>query len=191
MCGTMDDLMTFWLTPWSKPLREACVWVTRFGPPLSGKKPDTEAPKWVRPLFLQRWVAQAIAERLAWLDAHPDLADDRFGQESETDWEHVTWTFAEPRCLRELCEATLLWMFNCEVERLLRIIQEPPTLVGSCEWTQAALVACGHIAQVYAELRRRQPAGAGYHKAKRARAIVREELRRFVTWQRAGEPSGD
>ena len=39
MRGTMDDLMTFWLTPWSQPLRDACEWLVRFGAPLSGKKP--------------------------------------------------------------------------------------------------------------------------------------------------------
>ncbi len=175
MRGTMHDLMTFWLTPWSQPLRDACEWVARDGPPLSGKRPDSDAPAWVRPLFLQRWVARAIAARLAWLREHPDLAGQRFGKESETDWTCVVWTFAEPRCLRELCEETLLWIFNCEVERLLRIAQESPLVVGNGAWTQAALVACAHLARVYAELRRR-------HRAMQAKAIVREELRRFVTW---------
>ncbi len=133
-------------------------------------------------------LARAIAARLVWLREHPALAGERFGKESETDWDHVVWTFAEPRCLRELGEATLLWIFNCEVERLLRIVQESPLPTSSGEWTQATLVACAHLAGVYAELRRR-------HRAMRARAIVREELRRFITWPREGpatlQPAGD
>ncbi len=178
MLATTNDLFRFWMTPWSAPLRAACVWVERFGPPISGKRPDTAAPTWVRPLFLQRWVAQAITARLAWLEAHAELATDRYGNESEPCWEPVAWLSYDRRCLRDLCEETLRWMVGMEVERLLRIAQEPPSLVGGMEWTQAALGASEHIAQVYAELKRR-------HKAMRARAIVREDLRAFITWQPA------
>ena len=67
-----------------------------------------------------------------------------------------------------------------EVERLLRIVRELPALIGEDIWASAALSACEHVAQVYAELKRR-------HKAMRARAMLREELRRFITWQRDGE----
>ena len=180
MRATTPDLLGFWLTPWSAPLRAACVWIERFGPPISGRQPDTTAPRWVRPLFLQRWVAQAITARLAWLEAHPALAADRYGAESKPCWEPVAWVSYERRCLRDLCEATLLRIFGMEVERLLRIVQEPPGLVGSVEWTEAALGASEHVAQVYGELKRR-------HRAMQARAMLREELRCFVTWQPADE----
>ncbi len=178
MLATYNDLFAFWMTPWSKTLRAACVWVERFGAPISGKKPDKDAPNWLRPLLLQRWVAQAITARLAWLDAHPDQTTPRHGNESEPCWDDVAWVSYDRRCLRELREATLLDIFGMEVERLLRIVQEPPGMVGSVEWTRAALGASEHIAQVYAELKRR-------YKAMRARAILRDELRRFITWQPA------
>jgi hypothetical protein len=178
MLATTDHLLTFWMTPWSAPLRSACIWIDRFGPPISGKKPDSVAPNWVRPLFLQRWVAQAISARLVWLEAHPDLAADRHGHESTPCWEEVAWASYDRRCLRELAEATLLRIFGMEVERLLRIVQEPPGLVGAWEWTLASLGASEHLAQLYAELKRR-------HRAARARAILREELRRFITWHPA------
>ncbi len=177
MLATRDDLLLFWTTPWSAPLRNACIWIDRFGPPISGKRPDTDAPKWVRPLFLQRWVAQAIVARLAWLEAHPHLATDRYGNESEPCWDTVAWASYDRRCLREHCDTTLLRLFGMEVERLLRIVQEPPGLVGSWEWTLGALGASEHVALVYAELKRR-------HKAMRARSMLREELCRFITWQR-------
>ena len=81
MLFVTDDLLSFWMMPWSRPLRAACVWLARFGPPISGDKPDKDAPDWPRPLCLQRWVGQTIASRLAWLRAHPDLAACRFGPE--------------------------------------------------------------------------------------------------------------
>lgn len=177
MLATTDDLLVFWCTPWSKTLRSACVWIARFGPPISGKRPDSDAPNWLRPLLLQRWVAQAIAARLAWMREHPERAAYRYGRESKPCWEAVSSVSYPRRCLRELCAETLLFLFGMEVERLLRIMQEPPALVGDLDWTRATLGASEHVAQVYTELKRR-------HKARRARAILREELRRYVTWER-------
>ena len=52
-----------------------------------------------------------------------------------------------------------------EVERLLRIAEESPALVGNGDWTSAALASSEQIAQLYAELKRR-------HNAVRARAIA-------------------
>jgi hypothetical protein len=82
--------------------------------------------------------------------------------------------------LRAFSEARLLWMFGVEVERLLRIAEEHPSLAGGVGWTCAVLGASEHIAQVYAELKRR-------HKAMPARAMLREELRRFVEWDGCAE----
>ena len=180
MSATIDDLLIFWMTPWSQPLRDTCIWLKRFGRPISGKRPNRLAPNWLRPLFFQRWVAQAIAARLAWIEAHADQPAYRFGCESEPGWTAVAWASYDRRCLRDLPEETLLGIFGREVERLLRIMQEPPGLVGDDDWTRATLGASEHLAQVYHELRRR-------HNAVRARYILREELRRFVTWQRGGE----
>jgi len=187
MRGTIHDLMNFWLTPWSKPIREACEWVVRFGPPLSGKAPNKVAPWWVRPFFLQAWVVQIITARLAWLNEHPNVPKERFGWKSETDWKRVVWTFAERDCLCEMDEATLREFFIIEVERMQRILLEAPGLVGNVPWTLAAMVSCAHLSQYYHELRQRQPPCAGQGRALRVRAILREELRRFVTWQPGNE----
>lgn len=189
MLAPTHDLLFFWCTPWSRPLRDACEWLARFGQPISGNKPDDLAPRWVRPLCLQRWVGKAIAARLAWMRDHPERAAYRYGRESEPCWHDVAWVSYEWRTLREFSEEALLTIFGMEVERLLRIMQEPPGLVGDLEWTRATLGASEHIAQVYKELKRRQPpcAGARQSRALRARAILREELRRYVTWERSGE----
>jgi hypothetical protein len=170
------DLVSFWLMPWSAPFRHACVWVTRLGAPLQGKQPDKDAPNWLRPLCVQRWVGQAVAARLAWLAAHPEVDAWRFGHESEPAWVEAAYARYDWRCLRAFTDSLLLWLFGMEVERLARIAQEAPALVGSGEWTRAALGAFEHIAQIYAELKRR-------HKAMQARALLREDLRACITWQ--------
>lgn len=176
------DLIDFWLMPWSASFRAACFWITLLGAPLQGSRPDTTAPRWLRPLFLQRWVGQAVAARLDWLRAHPDAPADRFGRESEPRWTEAAYARYDGRILRKFGEATILSLFSVEVERLARIAQEAPSLVGCAYWTSAALGACMHVAQIYAELKRR-------HKAMPARALLREELHQFVEW--AGCYSGD
>ncbi|HLW02253.1 MAG TPA: hypothetical protein VKT82_26595 [Ktedonobacterales bacterium] len=167
------QFINFWLTPWSDTFRAACLWFTPETQPLRGRSPDSVAPDCLRPLLLQRWVGQAIGARLA---ANPDTSDYRYERESEPCWEAAAWASYDRRLLRLLREERLLWLFWLEVERLLRIAQEHPSLVGGLDWTGAALCASEHIAQVYGELKRR-------HKAMRARAILREELRCFVAWQ--------
>ncbi len=170
-------LVDFWLMPWSQPFRRACLWFTPDTQPLRGSKPDKEAPNWLRPFFVQRWTGEAIAARLA---ANPDTRAYRYGDDSGPDWEALAWAGYPRSILRQLNEQTLLRIFGMEVERLLRIAQEHPYLVGSADWTGAALSASEHLAQLYAELKRR-------YKATQARAFVREELRRFVEWERNGE----
>ncbi len=148
---TIDDLFAFWLTPWSKTLRDLSEQLTFMGPPISGKRPDKDAPRWVRPLCLQRWVSQAIAARLAWMQAHPRQAAPRFGQASEPRWEAGAYEPPKRRGLRDRDEAALLEQFGVTVERLLHLLSEPPKLVGEMDWTRAALRASQEIAQVYAE----------------------------------------
>ena len=67
-----------------------------------------------------------------------------------------------------------------ETERLLRVMQEYPSLAGRLEWVCATLGASEHVAQVYGELKRRD-------KAVRARFMLREALRRYVTWEQEAE----
>ena len=173
----------FWRLPWSLPFRSICRWFTLDSQPVVGRALVQTAPWSIRPLFLQRWVAQAIAERFAWLEAHPAAERYRYARESEPRWEAAPWTRAEPAVLRACSEALLLAFCWIEVERLLRIANAAPKLVGQTGWTCAALSACEHLAQLYTELKRR-------YKAQHARAIIREELRRFVEWQGAdGSPA--
>ena len=127
---------------------------------------------------MQRWVAQAIAERFAWLAAHPAAPRYRYERESEPWWEAAPWTRAETAVLRACSEALLLEMVWIEVERLLCIADAEPKLVGQTGWTCAALCACEHLAQLYTELKRRC-------KAQQARALVRETLRQSMEWQTA------
>lgn len=169
------EVVDFWMMPWSAPFRAACRWFTPETQPLRGRKSNQTAPRWLRPLFLQSWVGRTVAARLAWLDAHPQAARYRYGRESEPRWVDAAWASYQRPILRAFSEARLLWMFGMEVERLLRIAEEHPSLAGGVDWTCAALGASEHIAQVYAELKRR-------HKAMPARAMLREELRRFVEW---------
>jgi hypothetical protein len=196
------DLVDFWLMPWSAPFRAACCWIALLGAPLCGSKPDEDAPAWLRPLCLQRWVGKAIAARLLWLREHPDAPPYRFEPESEPCWTEAAAAHCDRRDLREHDEAALLGRFGVEVERLLRVAQEAPRLVGGGDWTCAALGAQACIAQLYAELKRRpsqegqrQPGGRQW-KATRARALLRAELRRFaegdgcVAMERAAQGDG-
>ena len=155
MLACAPVIVDFWMMPWSAPFRAACRWFTPETQPLRGRKPNDDAPTWLRPLFLQRWVGQAIAARLAWLEAHPQAKRYRYDDESEPRWEEAAWASYERAFLRTFDEALLLWMFGMEVERLLRIAEEHPVLVGGTDWTCAVLGASEHLAQVYAELKRR------------------------------------
>jgi hypothetical protein len=125
------DLLSFWMTPWSRPLRGACVWLASLGAPISGSQPDAAAPRWLRPLCLQRWVGQAVVTRLEWMGQHPDQPAYSFGRESEPCWTDVAWATYDRPSTRGLSEEAILWLFGAEVERLLRSVEEAPGLVGA------------------------------------------------------------
>jgi hypothetical protein len=170
------DLASFWSAPWFAPLRAACRWLISPAQPLPFAEPPIPVPGWIKPLCVQRLVWRAILARLAWMQAHPDTAEHRFGRESEPSGKEAAWASYQRAYLREFSEQRLLWFFGIEVERLLRSVQESPLPIGASTWTQAVLGACEHLAQVYAELKRR-------YKAREARALVREELRIFIFWE--------
>jgi hypothetical protein len=174
-------IVDLWTMPWSRPFRAACRWFTLETQPMQGRKPNRFAPRWLRPLLLQRWVGQAIAARLAWLEKHPRATRYHYRVESEPRWVDAAWASYEREILAEFSQAMLLWIFGMEVERLLRIAEEHPSLVGQEEWTRAVLGASEHLAQLYAELKRR-------HSWQQARAMLREALRCFVTRDGYVEP---
>jgi hypothetical protein len=175
----------FWLLPWSQPFRALCRWFALDEQPLQGRAlPHQSVPRFVRPVLVQRWVAQAIAARLAWLEAHPQEQPYRYGKESRPCWEDVAWKRYDWRILHQFDDAMLLWIFGMEVERLLRLTDADPRFVGAGRWTCAALGASEHLAQLYYELKRR-------HRAMPARAMLWAELARLVDWQASEDTPGE
>ncbi len=176
MLFTTDDLASFWYAPWAAPLRAAIAAPTE--PPVSRPDPLPKPPRWLRPLCVQRMVGKAVAARVAWQRAHRDQAPDyQFGNESEPEpyWTEIATFSYDPVCLAELSDYRLRWILGMEAERLLRIAQVAPAEVGGVTWTLAVLGVCEHVADLYAELKRR-------HKAMPARASVREVLAQVLGW---------
>ncbi len=170
-----EHLVVFWTLPWSAPLRAALSWQPEWLPSLSSLP---LAPRWLRPLCVQRWVGQAIAARLAWLarQPYPDAIPARFGSDSFPEWHPFHLGKYGWRELHELHQESLRWLLGMEVERLARLALTPPGEIGGSAWVAACLAICLHVAQLYHELRRR-------YRARRAREIVREELAAFLVWE--------
>ena len=165
-------LVVFWCLPWSAPLRAALSWQPAL---LSCPSMPPAAPRWLRPLCVQRWVGQAVANCVAWVRAQDGLVCYRFGNDSAPDWHPVNLERYSWRALHALCEEDLRWLLGMEIERRLRLALTPPEELGVGAWVAASLAACEHVAQVYHEFRRRVG-------ARRARAIVREELGALLAW---------
>ncbi len=72
MTVTLAHVPMFWLAPWTMLLRSACRWLSPEAQTATAPAPF--APRWPRPLGLQRWVGQAIDARLAWMREHPEAA---------------------------------------------------------------------------------------------------------------------
>jgi hypothetical protein len=69
------------------------------------------------------------------------------------------------------------WLLSCflvELERLQRVIETPPELVGE-RWTRAALGCCEHLTQIYHEFKRR-------YKARATRSFI-GALQDYIIWQ--------
>jgi hypothetical protein len=168
----------FWRLPWSAPLRAALFWQAD-PDQFPTAEPIPVVPGWLRPLVVQRLVGQAVAARAAWQETHLCLEPYRFGNESEPDW-HETNLLRYGRCLGRLSEELQRWILGMEVERILRLVQLPPSELGQGAWVAAVLAACEHVAQVYQVWRR--------YRAARAREMLREELQRFLDWRSPAEP---
>ncbi|HEU5370083.1 MAG TPA: hypothetical protein VFU69_16550 [Ktedonobacterales bacterium] len=174
--STWTPFQSFWSSPWAASLRAACVWLKREPAPVVPDTPDSLAPGWIRPLCLQRQIGKAIAARIAWMRAHPDQAAFLYPEDSIPGWTRFFWTPYQRQALRSWSDEWLLFHFQLEVERLLRIMQTPPALIGEEDWTLAALGACGHLAQVYHEFTRR-------YWVRRVRSFVGDVLHAYVTWE--------
>ncbi len=176
MLSTWTPFHSFWSSPWSARLRGACVWLTQVPGPVVPHTPDALAPGWIKPLCVQREIGKAIAARLAWLRAHPDAAGYLAYEYTIPLWTRAGWTPFAQKALGTWSDERLLLLFQVETERLLRIIQAPPALLGEEVWTRAALGACEHLAQVYHAFRRRYGARA-------VRRFVRRALVEYIYWE--------
>ncbi len=166
---------SFWSQSWSSPLRAACVWLKRVPAPVVPPIPDRLAPGWLRPLCFQREVARAVQARIDWMRRNPDQSAMLYTLDSLPCWSCEDWTPYGRGVLRTWSDEWLLEHFQMEVERLLRVVQAPPRLLGEEVWTHVALGTCEHLAQLYKEFRRRYGARA-------VRRFVRDVLNLYVCW---------
>jgi hypothetical protein len=166
---------SFWSQSWSATLRSSCRWLRRDPAPVVPTIPEALAPGWLRPLCFQREVARAIRDRLAWLRANPDQSAMLYLLESLPCWTAEDWTPYRRGVLRAWGDEWLVEQVQIEVERLLRIVDTPPALLGEEVWTHAALGTCERLAQLYRELRRRCGARA-------TRVALRRLLTGYVYW---------
>jgi hypothetical protein len=177
MSFTVAEVHSFLIARWSLPIRRSCVHLSAQVRHAVRPKTKVPIPKGIRPQFLQRWLGQSIASRLAWQEQRPGPARYRFGIRSAPCWSQTETRPYEGRALRRETEEDLLRYLEIGIERLYRITQEDQTEIGETLWTLTLLSACQHLAQVYLELRRR-------YKAERARELTWDALRLFVTWGR-------
>ncbi len=181
MSFSVDEVHSFLIARWSLPIRRTCPHLPAQERQTVRPKTKVPVPKGIKPQFLQRWLGSAIASRLAWQEQQTTAPRYRFGLRSAPCWSQTMTLPYEGRALRGEEEETLLWYLGMDIERAYRITQADPTEVGENLWTLTLLSACQHVAQVYRELRRR-------YRAKRARELVWDALRLFVSWGR--EPPG-
>ncbi len=173
--------VSFWSSPWAAPLRASCVWLTRVPAPVVPPTPDRLAPGWLRPLWVQREVGRAIRARLANMRQYASYTATLYAYASLPTWGAEDWRPYGRGVLASWSDERLLEHFQMEVERLLRIMQAPPALLGAEVWTRCALGTCEHLAQLYQQFRRR-------YGARRTRRFVRKFLITYVWWTPAETP---
>ena len=107
---------------------------------------------------------------------HPDQGTFLYPVDSMPLWTEEGWTPYAQAALHRWSDEWLVTHFLTEVERVLWLVQVPPTLMGEEVWTRAVLGSCQHLAQVYHEFRRR-------YKARKVRRFVREALLDYIYWE--------
>lgn len=171
----------FWSQSWSAPLRASCRWLRRQPGPVVAPLPNLLAPGWLRPLCVQRQIAAAVQARLAWRKAHPEAEPYWAYDWSGLHWDNEGWTPYKPRWLRDESIAYITGRVYVEVERLVRLMQVPPSLLGEDLWTHVALGTCERLAQLYKEVLRR----AGRQATRRWLGALLENC---VCWNTTPEP---
>jgi hypothetical protein len=171
---------SFWSSPWAAPLRESCVWLQRQAAPVVPPTPDRLVPDWLRPLCFQREIGRTIRARLANARRDARYAATLYAYASQPTWGAEDWRPYGRGVLRSWSKERLLEHFQMELERLLRIMQTPPALLGEAVWTHSALGTCEHLAQLYQEFRRR-------YGARRTRRFMCKVLTGYAWWFPAEE----
>ena len=163
--------LLFWSSVWAAPVRaalgETCL------DALLNDLPTWPVVRQFGPLCVQRLIARAIVQRLAWLrEQHIPLLP-RYEQDSAVEWECLALRPNIWQNQSELSEWDLHFSFGLLTEWLLHMVAAPPDAVAPPLRAAAIAGACGHIARIYAEWKRRVGAA-------RAREIIREDLLHYV-----------
>lgn len=175
MCFTVAEVHSFLVARWSQPLRAACPALSEQAHQCVNRETSAPVPNWARPQYFQRWLGETITRRTAQQRRLPGAPRYRFGRRSEPCWSQTCTHPIDTRPLRRLPEDEIRWYMGMGLERLYRITQTPQWEIGEDLWTQTLLSACQYLGQLYRELLRRC-------KARRAREVVQEALRTFLTW---------
>ena len=165
----------FWFAVWAAPVRAGLGAATAdlFTADLPAWLPNWPVVRQFEALCVQRVIARAIVARLAWLrDKHIPLLP-RYEQDSAVCWESLAMKPSVWQNMAELDEWELDSCFGLLTEWLLHMLNAPADAVLPALRVAALAGACGRVARVYAEWRRR-------YGAKRAREVLRDGLRHYV-----------
>lgn len=163
--------LLFWQAVWAVPMRAA--FGGSFVEALLFALPDWPVLRRLGPLSVQRTIAQAVINRYAWMCAAHIPVLPRYEEDSEICWRDLVTQPMERQCLQEADEWELSRFFGVYLDWLMQILDLPDGLVLPWLRLVALVGLCGRFAQIYAEWCRRVG-------AKRAREMLREELRHYL-----------
>ena len=163
--------LLFWSSVWAAPVRASLgeTWLDA----LLIDLPNWPVVRQFGPLCVQRLIARAIVARLAWLREHHIPLLPRYEQDSAVCWECLAMKPSVWQNMAELDEWELHTCFGLLTEWLLHMVAAPADAVSPALRAAAIAGACGRLARIYAEWRRR----CGWRVA---RAIIREDLLHYV-----------
>ena len=163
--------LLFWSSVWAAPVRaalgETCL------DALLVDLPNWPVVRQFGALCVQRVIARAIVARLAWLRENHIPLLPRYEGDSKVEWEQLAMRPTIWQNQSELSEWDLHFSFGLLTEWLIHMLAAPADAVSPALRVTAMAGACGHIARIYAEWKRRVGAAE-------ARAIIREDLLHYL-----------